>query len=147
MRSQINHFNKFKQYKWRPKRNSRQCEICNVDVHRASYTKRLRGKKHLENMRGDDMIIAQWLLKEPLENKNKKVHNRKSLKQLARVNIKLDDKQLNKELANRMLNPYYFTDRAIKVGFNIKLDSHQINPANSKLTINLNNPEFGIEVR
>ena len=29
--------------------NSRKCEICNIDVHRASYAKHLRGKYHLEN--------------------------------------------------------------------------------------------------
>ena len=27
--------------------NSRKCEICNVDVHRASYIKHLRSKKTL----------------------------------------------------------------------------------------------------
>ena len=46
-----------------------------------------------------------------------------------------------------MLNPYYFTDRALRVGFNINLDSHHINDANSKLTITPNYPDFGIEVR
>ena len=29
--------------------NSRQCELCSVDVHRASFVKHLRSKKHLEN--------------------------------------------------------------------------------------------------
>ena len=66
---------------------------------------------------------------------------------MARINIKLYDKQLNKELAKKMINPYYFTDRALKVGFKIILDSHHINHANSKLTIIPNYPEFGIEVR
>ena len=28
--------------------NSRKCDICNIDVHRASYVKHLRSKKHLE---------------------------------------------------------------------------------------------------
>ena len=46
-----------------------------------------------------------------------------------------------------MINPYYFTDRNLKVGFTNNLDSHHINHANSKLTITLNCPEFGIEVR
>ena len=70
-----------------------------------------------------------------------------SLKQLARKNIKLEDKQLKKELAKKMINPYYFTDRNLKVGFKINLDSHHINHATSKLTILPNYPEFGIEVR
>ena len=46
-----------------------------------------------------------------------------------------------------MINPYYFTDRNLKAGFKITLDSHQINHANSKLTNTPNFPEFGIEVR
>ena len=54
---------------------------------------------------------------------------------------------MNEELAEKMLNPYYFTDRNSKVGFKINLDSHQINHANSKLTILPNYPEFGIEIR
>ena len=46
-----------------------------------------------------------------------------------------------------MINPYYFTDRNLKVGFKINLDSHHINHANSKSTIIPDYPEFGIEVR
>ena len=127
--------------------NSRRCEICNVDVHRASYSKHLRSKKHLENIKQNEMIIPEWLFREPVENKIKKIYNPKSLKQLARNNIKLDDKQLNKELSKKMINPYYFTDRNLQVGFKINLDSHHINHANSKLTITPNFKEFGIETR
>ena len=29
---------------------SRKCEVCNVDVHRASYMKHLRSKKQIENI-------------------------------------------------------------------------------------------------
>ena len=43
-----------------------------------------------------------------------------------------------------MINPYYFTGRNLKSGFNITLESHHINPANSKLIIKPNYPEFGI---
>ena len=46
-----------------------------------------------------------------------------------------------------MNNPYYFTDRNLKVGFKINLDSHHINHANSKLTITPKYPEFGSETR
>ena len=127
--------------------NSRRCEICNVDVHRASYIKHLRSKKHLENIKQNEMIIPEWLFKEPVENKIKKIYNPKSLQQLSRDNIKLDDKQLNKELAKKMINPYYFTDRNLRVGFKINLDSHHINHLNSKITITPNFKEFGIEVR
>ena len=51
--------------------NSRNCEICKVDVHRASYNKHLRSKKHLENIKQNEMIIPEWLFREPIENKIK----------------------------------------------------------------------------
>ena len=47
------------------------------------------------------MIIPEWLFKEPIENKISKLYNPKSLKQIARGNIKLDDQQLKKELAEK----------------------------------------------
>ena len=81
--------------------NSRRCEICNVDVHRASYAKHLRSKKHLDI----EMIIPDRLFQEPVENKIEKINNPKSLKQLARNEIKVDDEKLNKELARKMINP------------------------------------------
>ena len=46
-----------------------------------------------------------------------------------------------------MLNHYYFTDRKLRVGFKINLDSHNINHANFKLTITPLYIEFGIETR
>ena len=127
--------------------NSRKCEVCNVDVHRASYIKHLRSKKHIEKMKQNEMIIPEWLFQEPFENKINKIHNPRSLKQIAQDIIRLDDNQLNKELAKKMINPYYFTDRILRVGFKINLDSHHINHANSKLTITTIYPEFGIDVR
>ena len=127
--------------------NSRNCEICNVDVHRASYAKHLRSKTHLENRKKDEMIIPEWFFQEPIESKIKKIYNPKSSKQIARDNIRLDDKHLTKELAKKMINPYYFTDRNLKVGFKINVDSHRINHANSKLTTKSNYPELRIEVR
>ena len=127
--------------------NSRKWGTCNIDVHGASYVKHLRSKKHLENIKQNEMIIPEWLVQKPIENKIKEIYNPKSLKQIARDNIKLDDKQLNKDLAKKMPNPYFFTDRNLKVGFIINLDSHHINHAIPKLTITPNYPEFGIEVR
>ena len=89
--------------------NSRTCEICNVNVHRASFVKHLRSKKHLENIEHNEMIIPDWLFKEersPIKKKIQKVYNHKTLKQLGREKFKLDDK----ELAKMMINPYYFID-------------------------------------
>ena len=127
--------------------NSRRCEICNVDVHRASFSKHKRSKKHLENIKHNEMIIPEWLFKEPIENKIKKIYNPVSLKKLARNKINLDDRQLNKELAKKMINPYYFSERNLKVAYKINLDSHHINHLNSKLTITSNFENTGIEFR
>ena len=98
-------------------------------------------------MKQNDMIIPEWLFREPVEKKINKIYNPKSLKQLARNKIKLDDKQLNKELARKMINPYYFIDENLREGFKINLDSHNLHHSNSKLTIKPNHPEFGIENR
>ena len=46
-----------------------------------------------------------------------------------------------------MINPYCFTDRNLKIGFNITMENHHINHANSKLVVKPNYPEFGIEFR
>ena len=126
--------------------NNRTCDVCNVNVHRASFAKHLRSKKHLENVIQKEMIIPEWLFKEEKtasKKKIQKVYNPKTLKQLAREKIKLDDK----ELAKIMINPYYFIDENLKIGFKINLESHKISHANSILTITPNFPEFGIEFR
>ena len=127
--------------------NSRKCEVCNVDVHRASYMKHLRSKKHMEILKQNEMIIPEWLIQEPIENKVNKKYNPNSLKQIARDNIRFDDKQLNKELARKMINPYYFTKRNLRNGFKINLDSHNLHHTSFKLTVLPIYPQFGIEFR
>ena len=127
--------------------NCRKCEVCNINVHRASYAKHLRSKYLLENEKHNELIIPEWLFKKPIGKKIQIIYNPKSLKQIARDKNKLDDKRLNKELAQNIINPYYFTHRKLKMGFKINLDTHHINQANSKLTKTPNYPEFGVEVR
>ena len=46
-----------------------------------------------------------------------------------------------------MTNPYYLTDRELKVRFKFNSDSHHINHANSNLTNTPKYPEFGSEFR
>ena len=41
---------------------------------------------------------------------------------------------MDKELVEKTINPFFFTNRVLKAGFN-NLDSHAINNINSKLTI------------
>ena len=109
--------------------NSRTCDVCNVNVHRASFAKHLRSKKHSENVIQNEMIIPEWFFKEektPIRKKIQKVYNPKTLKQLAREKIKLDDK----ELAKIIIIPYYFIDENLKTGFKINLESHNFNHAN-----------------
>ena len=52
-----------------PQFEMRRWNICNVDVHRASYAKQLRSKNYLEIEKNNGMNIPQWLFKQPLENK------------------------------------------------------------------------------
>ena len=47
----------------------------------------------------------------------------------------------------KKINPYYFTDENLKIGFIINLGSHNINHANSLLTIEPKFPDFEIEKR
>ena len=92
------------------------------------------------------MIIPEWFFKEeksPVRKKIQKVYNPKTLIQLAREKIKLDDK----ELAKIMINSYYFIDKNLKIGFKINLESHNFSHANSILTILPKYPEYGIEFR
>ena len=126
--------------------NSRTCNVCNVNVHRASLAKQLRSKKHLENVEQNEMIIPEWLFKKeksPIKKKIQKVYNPKTLIQLAREKIKLDDKQL----AKLMINPYYFIDKNLKIGFKIILENHNFCHANSILSILPKFSEYGIEFR
>ena len=56
--------------------NGRTCEICNVNVHRASMQKHLRSKKHLKNIEQNEMIIPDWVFKQdqtPIKKKIQKL--------------------------------------------------------------------------
>ena len=52
---------------------SRKCEVCNIDVHKASYVGHIRSKKHLGNLKQNEMNIPEWLFQEPLEKKINKI--------------------------------------------------------------------------
>ena len=75
--------------------NKKYCEKCNIIIHRASFAKHLKSKKHLQDKK--DILIQPSTSKEDIKN------NPKSLKELARDKIKLDDKELNKELSKKCL--------------------------------------------
>ena len=69
------------------------------------------------------------------------------MKQIARENIKINEKELNEKLAKKLINPYYFIDENLKTGFKINLISHNFNHANFLLTIIPHCPDFGTEIR
>ena len=46
-----------------------------------------------------------------------------------------------------MINPNFFIDENLKIGFKINLESHKINHAISLLNIEPNFPDIGIETR
>ena len=56
--------------------NSRRCETCNADVHRASMQIHVRSEKQLENEKQNEMILPELLSKEeqaPIKEQTKKV--------------------------------------------------------------------------
>ena len=148
MKYLIKHFKQFLLYKQiRKMEISSRWVFCKIDVHRASYAKHLESKKPLENEKQNELIIPERFFKEPIQNKNKKIYSPKPFKQIVRDNIKKDDTQLIKELAEKMIKPYYFTDRVLQVAFDFTLESHDNIHANSEIFIKPNYPEFGIEFR
>ena len=94
------------------------------------------------------MIITECFFKEeptPIKTKIRKVYSPKTLKQIARENFKMNDEEIEEKLAEKMINSYYFTDENLKIGFKINLESHNVNHANSILTITPKYTNFGIE--
>ena len=85
--------------------NSRRCGICSIDFHRASFAKHLGIKKHLEVIRQNELIIPLWFFQEPIENKIYEFYNPRLLREKAGDIFKMNDKQLNNEVAKKMLNP------------------------------------------
>ena len=110
----------------------------------------LRNKKLLEKEKQNELIIPEKLFKEeqtPFKKQIKEVKNIKTLKHIAGGNIKLDDNEFDKELAKKMINSFYFTDKSSKKDFKIILDSLNFNHADSLLTIEPNFTDFRIETR
>ena len=59
----------------------------------------------------------------------------------------MNDKELDKGIAKKMINPYYFIDEILKIGFKINLESHNFIHAKSLLNVEPNFPDIGIEFR
>ena len=117
--------------------NKRRCDICNVDVHKSSYAKYLRSKLHEDNPR---LISANFFdesqVKPKAELKPKtSTHKVPTLKELSMKKLLTIQKptEIDSQIAQKMINPYYFSQR-LNLGYNIKIDSHNINHLNSKIT-------------
>ena len=62
------------------------CDICNTDVHKASYTNYLLSTKHLGNISQDDILMPEWLFKEEQTlNRKKKLKKYITLKHWNRL--------------------------------------------------------------
>ena len=48
--------------------NSRKCDVCIINVHRATYANFLGSEKHLEKGKPEEMILPELLFREPNEN-------------------------------------------------------------------------------
>ena len=116
--------------------NTRRCDIYNIDVHRASFVKTLRSKKHEENLEIIPIIFFYEMNTSNLI--KQKIYNSKPSRQKAREKTSEDDKQSNQQLAKKMSIAYNFTNRVLKAGSNNNSDSHHNNQIMSKLTITPN---------
>ena len=79
--------------------NRVRCDNCKIDVQRASYSRHLKSKKHLENMSQNKVIS-------PRKNPTKRV-----VKEV----IKVSDIKVQ--------NQCYFTDRILKIAYDINIDN------------------------
>ena len=59
------------------------------------------------------------------------------MKKLARRKINLSKKELEKEIAKRLINPYYLSQR-YEPQYKVKIDQDLLNLINSKITIKSN---------
>ena len=84
------------------------CDNCEIDIHRASFSRHLKSKKHLENIQ--QYKVVTW-------NENNKRNSEK--------NINLSD--------TKVQNQFYFTDRLLKIAYDINIENYHIKHANSTI--------------
>ena len=98
--------------------NMKRFEDCNIDIHRASYSRHLKTKKHLE--------------KKGI--KPKKLIDKDNVKETNK-NIKRNDKIEHK-----------FTDNILNIAYDFTVDKHHKKNLNSQITITSKFDTFGIEM-
>ena len=82
-----------------------------------------------------------------LRRKLKKEYQPKILEQIARESVEINAKQLKMELVYKMINAYLFIYRNLKIGSKFNLNSHNINHANSILSVLSFYTDIGITTR
>ena len=98
--------------------NTIRCEDCNIDVHRASYSRHLKTKKHLEKK----------------EIKPKKIIDKDNIK------------ETNKNIKRNNKIKYKFTDDILNKIYDITIDRHHKKDLNSQITITSKFDYTGIEM-
>ena len=98
--------------------NMKRCEVCNIDIHGASYSRHLKTKRHLEKK----------------EIKPKKIIDKNDVKETNK-NIKRNDKI-----------EYKFTDDILNKIYDITVDRHHKKDLNSQITITSKFDNTGIEM-
>ena len=99
------------------KNNMKRCVGCNIDVHRASYSRHLKTKRHLEKN----------------QSKNKTTIIKKDI-----------DKNKNIKINNKI--EYKFTDDIFNKIYDITVDRHHKKELKSQITITSNFDDTGIEM-
>ena len=100
--------------------NMKRCVDCNIDVHRASYSRHLKTKRHLEKK----------------EIKTRKIIDKDNIKETNKnKNIKKNDKI-----------EYKFTDNILNIAYDITVDKHHKKNLYSQITITSKFDTFGIEM-
>ena len=102
--------------------NGVRCDFCKIDIHRASYCRHIKSKKHFENMSKNKVIVPR---KNPMKRVVKEV-------------FKVSDTKVE--------NQYYFTDRKLKIAYDINIDNHHDKHANSMITITSKFNNIGIDI-
>ena len=96
--------------------NTIRCEDCNIDVHRASYSRHSKTKKHLEKKNiKPKKVIDKDNIKEANKNKNNKIE-------------------------------YKFTDNILNIAYDITVDRHLKKDLNSQIRITSKFGNTGIEM-
>ena len=81
-------------------------------MHRASFAKPSGSIKHEEKLKFPPLSFSIKRIQPTLPNKK---NSSTALREIAREKTKIDDKQLNKETAEKTINPYYFTDKILQI--------------------------------